>query len=191
MFMVNPEWEHKKVYGGALSARLEYVKEVNGPDALKKLYKRMLDAGFDGPANPRDIKIRLIYPVKNMIIFLREYQEMFGKEELFELSRQAPRRKGIVGWLVRWAGSPDMLMRKAQEYWPNFYTYGSIEGRVKDGNKGVLKGTDVCLDPLFCDSLTYYFKGVMENAVNDVTCEHTSCQCRGDAKGTWELTWGK
>jgi hypothetical protein len=188
---VNDDNKLKNVYGGTFKARLKIVKSKHGEDGLDNLFQKMIDKGYMGPTKAEDFKIREKYPIKHFIIFLESYEELYGWKSLEEMSIKAPRKKGIVGWFVRWAGTPELLIKKASEYWPNFYDFGRIEGVLVNDKKGILTGHGICkTSPLFCKILTPYFQGVFENLnLTNPKCVHTKCEYRGDDVGEWVLTW--
>ncbi len=185
--------EGNHFYGGTLSARLSLVQSRHGKDGVAKLFEQMAKNGYQGPRSVGEIKVKQRYPIKDLLIFFYTYEEIFGEKNLIELSRRAPRKKGIVGWFVRWGGSPELLFKKAMEYWPQFYDFGELNGKVVEEGKGILIGKDICtVSPVLCKALTPYFKGVIENIkVKNVKCEHTKCQYTGDEFGEWTVAWDK
>jgi predicted hydrocarbon binding protein len=185
-----PNAEGKFVYGGALQARLKVVLERHGKDGLKKMIKDMKKAGYSAPKEIDSIKAKGKYPLTDFLILLYTYRDIYGRRALDEMSRQAPKKKGIVGAFLKWAGTPKLLIRKAGEYWPQFYTFGELNGSVITDTKGLLIGNGICSDELMCDSLSEYFRGVLENAkVKNVKCEHSKCELKGEKIGKWVLTW--
>ena len=185
-----PNANGKFVYGGALQARLRAIQGKQGTSGLRKCIKLMRKAGYSGPKTIEGIKAKKKYPLTDFLILIYTYRDLYGKRALDELSREAPKKKGIVGMFLKWAGTPKLVIRKAGDYWPQFYTFGELNGSVITDTKGLLIGSGVCADELMCQSLSKYFEGVLENAkVKKIKCEHTKCELRGDKIGKWVLTW--
>jgi len=185
-----PNADGKFLYGGVLQARLKIVRDRHGSDGLKRMIKEMRKAGYSGPRDIDGIQPKKKYPLTDFLILLYTYRDLHGRKALDEMSRKAPKKKGIVGKFLKWAGTPKMLIRKAEDYWPQFYAFGELNGSLITDNKGLLIGTGVCTDELMCESLSEYFKGVLENAkVKNVKCEHQKCELKGEKIGKWILTW--
>ena len=180
----------KHVFGGTIVARLNYVKVKRGSMGLENLINKMSENGYTGPKNIDQIKLGDKYPISDLQVLLEGYFELYGEAALDDMSRNAPKRKGIVGWLIRWAASPDDILNKAGEYWPHFYDFGRITGKQVNTNKGRVTGFDIYVSPVLCRSLTYYFLGVLENTkIKSAKCKHTKCVGKGDKVCEWELTW--
>lgn len=180
----------KHVFGGALVARLEYVKTKHGQLGLEEVFQKMKRKGYTGPENIKDIKLQQKFPINDFISLLEIYSELYGKDRLMVMSRSAPKRKGIVGWFIRWAATPETILRKSGEYWPYFYDFGRLEGRLAAEKKGILTGHDIFVKTIMCESLTNYFLGVLENVkVQNPSCKHTSCVNSAAKVCQWTLTW--
>ncbi len=180
----------RHAYGGVFHARLTYVFEKHGQGGLDRLFKKMNEMDYGGPESIGEFKIAQKYPMEYMIILLESYVELFGEEDLARMSREAAKKRGIVGFFVRWAANPNTLVKKASEYWPNFYDFGRLTGEVLDEEKGVLRGYDISPAPIFCQSLSSYYKGIFENIrIKDIMVIHTKCQHRGDDHCEWKLDW--
>jgi hypothetical protein len=188
--MADQNTSDKHVFGGTLVARLNYVKGKRGSIGLEDLLNKMSENGYTGPKYIDQIKLGDKYPILDFQVLLKSYSELFGEEALDDMSRNAPKRKGIVGWLIRWGASPDVILNKAGEYWPHFYDFGKITGKLVNTNKGRVIGFDIYVSPLMCRSLTHYFLGVLENTkIKNAKSKHTKCVDKGDRVCEWELTW--
>ncbi len=182
----------KKCVGGILLSRISYVREEYGNEGMERLWKHMKEIGYDGPTDEKDIKIAKMYPMDYNILFLKAYRELFGESDFVRLARGAPKKKGFVGLFLKWAGTPEMLIGKAGYYWKKMYNFGELRAEIAGKNSASIKGIDVSPDPVFCNFLTEYFIGVMENtSVKNIECEHVRCIHKGDDKCEWSLRWGK
>jgi len=185
-----PNAEDKMLYGGTLQARFRAVQERQGVDGLLKLVKKMKKQGYSGPTYLEQIKAKGQYPLTDLLILLHTYKKLWGEEALWEMSTKAPQKRGIKGMFIKWAGTPKLLVHKAGGYWDQFYAFGELNGSIITTNKALLIGNDICVDEIMCESLAYYYKGVLEMAkVKKVKCEHAKCELRGDKIGKWVLTW--
>ncbi|GEM_PF-268229 len=183
--------QQKQCRGGIFFSRISYVKEKYGMNGLQKLLSEMKKMGYNGPLDEKEIKIMKAYPMDYNIIFLKAYKNVFGEKSFKNMSREAAKRKGIVGTFLKWAGSPEMIIGRAGDYWSKFYLFGKLEGEMVGEKKAVVKGYDVSPDPIFCEHLTEYYKGVFENInIKDLNVEHVKCIHEGDDHCEWVLTWG-
>ena len=182
----------RNAYGGVFQARLTYVMEKHGQDGFDELIKKMNENDYSGPESISGFKTAQKYPMDYMVILVKSYTELFGEKALERMSRESAKKKGIVGFFVRWAANPQILVKKAGEYWPNFYDFGRLEGEVTGEETGVLRGYDLSPAPLFCKSLSWYFAGVFENIrVKSIDVKHTKCVHRGNDHCEWQLVWKK
>ena len=183
-------WE-KNAFGGIFHARFDYVQEKHGKAGVEKLLREMQNNGYTGPMDPANFKTADKYPLEYTLILFDTYCNLFGKMDFDKMARSVPKKKGIVGFFVKWANKPEILFNNAQDYWPKFYDFGSLEGEMVGDKMGILTGHEVSTDPLFCRYLTSYFSGILEAVgMNDVTAEHTMCSCQGDEVCQWKLKWG-
>jgi len=180
----------RHVYGGVFQARLDYVKEHHGKDGLDRLFKTAKSHGYKGPVNIKEFKVAKPYQFDFLLILMKAYVETFGKSDFAKMSREAAKRKGIIGFFIKWAGSPDLLIKKAQEYWPNFYDFGRLEGEIINDNTGIVRGYDISPDPIFCGSLTDYFTGVFDNLnLKELNVKQVKCVHEDDKLCEWKISW--
>jgi len=188
--MDQPRFPGKHIYGGGFLARLDYAKSKHGSEGWDRLMSTMVERGYNGPKNPQEFKLKDKYPLDSLIIFYESYRDIFGQDAFFRMSRSAPKKKGIVGWFMRWAATPDIVLNKAGEYWGHFYDFGRLEGELTGKNSGMLTGHDTFTTPLFCQGLTHYYLGVFDSInVSNGTCMHTDCVGNGDRFCRWEVGW--
>ncbi len=182
-----------KVAGGVFHARVAEIKRRYGEEGLRKIYDYMKQRGYKGTGDFEKLKIKEPVPLEHLLLFLHGIEDVYGIKELRENSRSAVKRRGIVGIFVKWAGTPELLIRKASEMWPEFYSFGRLEGEVIEEGHGVLRGYNLSPEPFFCEQvLTEYFYGIMENLkLRDLHITHTKCVHRGDNFCEWELRWKK
>lgn len=181
---------NRMVYGGVFIARFRYIEEKYGTDGLKSLIEEMKSMGYDGPSDPHNFKIGAKYPFEYLLILFRAIKIKYGENVLWVSSKAVAKKKGIVGFFIRWAGTPDTILKKASEYWPKFYTFGKLEGDVINEREAVIRGYDISPDPIFCEVLTHYFEGVLENLpLKNLNVEHTKCVHRGDEHCEWHFSW--
>ena len=178
------------VYGGVLITNMDYVKEVHGPQGFRTYIKKMQELGYKGPRKAKEFKVSQTYPANYAFIGFKAYHEVFGNEAFELMCREIAKRKGIVGWFISWAGTPAAVVKKAKSYWPNFYDFGRLEGRVLEPGKAVLDGYEVSPFPLFCRVLTHYYVGVLEYVkAAGIEVKHTLCVHAGGDHCRWELKW--
>ncbi len=189
MTLINDD---KKCVGGIYFSRIAYVREKHGIDGMNKILKYMKENGYKGPMSDSEIKIAKMYPMEYNIMFLKAYKELFGERNFKRMARAAPKKKGFVGMFLKWAGTPEMLIKKAGDYWKKMYNFGELKGEIIGENSGIIKGFGVSLDPIFCDFLTEYFIGVIENTnAKNIECTHVKCIYKGDKECEWKITWGE
>ncbi len=182
-----------RVAGGVFRARIDGIKRRYGSEGVKKIYEYMTKHGYQGNPDLENLKIKDLFPLRDFLLFLHGIAEVYGENELRRNSREAAKKKGIVGIMIKWAGTPEILLRKASEYWPEFYNFGKLKGKVLGEGYGVIIGYDISPEPFFCNIvLTEYFYGILGNLkLKDLSVVHTKCVHRGDDHCEWELKWKK
>ncbi len=181
----------KSCVGGIYFSRIAYVREKNGQNALDRLLNEMVAKGYDGPMSEKEIKIAKMYPMDYNILFLKTYKELYGENNFRKLGKESAKKKGFLGMFLKWAGNPEMVVKKAGDYWKKMYNFGKIDGHILDSNKARIVGEEISPDPVFCEFLTSYFMGVLETTgVKNIISIHTKCVHRGDDRCEWDLTWG-
>ncbi len=182
--------EKRHVYGGVFIARLDYIQEKYGSSGVEKILEKMKDMGYDGPRSIKDFQLGSKYPFEYLMMLFKAIESTYGKDVLLACSRAAAHKTGIVGFFVRWAGSPELILRKAGEYWGKFYDFGRLEGELLEDGHGIARGYYLSPDPLFCEVLTHYFRGIFDNIrVKNLEVKHTKCVHRGDDHCEWEFRW--
>jgi hemerythrin-like metal-binding protein len=182
--------QRKECVGGISHSRIGYVGKKHGQNGMNQLLNNMVAMGYTGPRDLKDIKIAKWYPMEYNILFLKAYLELFGKANFKKMAMDSANKKGVIGVFLKWAGSPDLLIKKSGDYWNKFYNFGRLEGKLIDTHSGIIHGYDVSLDPIFCDYLTDYFTGVaLITSANAVMVEHIKCVHEGDDHCEWSMTW--
>ena len=185
--------ESMKVAGGVFHARIAEIKRRYGEEGVEKIYEYMRKKGYRGPGNFENLKIKEPVPLRDFLLFLHGIADIYGIDELKENSRSAAKRKGVVGMFIKWAATPELLLRKASEFWSEFYNFGKLEGKVIEEGRGIIRGYNISPEPFFCEIvLTEYFKGVLENLkLEKINVTHTKCIHKGDKYCEWLITWKK
>ena len=169
---------------------MAYARKKHGTEGMERLYRRMKELGYNGPADEKEIKVAKWYPMEYNILFLKAYKELFGEKKLSLLAKQTSKNIGIFGMFVKWAANPKLVIKKSSEYWEQFYNFGRLDGRMIDSESAVISGYGISRDPIFCDFLTDYFAGVVEQTgVKSVVSEHTKCVHKGADHEEWIIRW--
>ena len=183
-------YDGKHAYGGVFQARLQYAIEKHGKKGFENLINMMKEHGYAGPESIEEFKASQKYPLNYLVIMLESYGELFGEEDVYRMTREASKRKGIAGFFIKWAGSPELVIKKAPEYWPQFFDYGHMSGEVLDEKSGIIHGFNVSPDPRFCDVLSEYVRGVLDNIrTKAISIEHNKCVHKGDEHCEWYIKW--
>ncbi len=180
----------KYVYGGTFVALMKALKKKKGSIAFEELMKDMVAHGYQGPTKIEDFKLKKRYALRDYLIFFDRAAAMFGVKTTDEMSREGAKREGIMGWFIKWAATPSMIMKNAGKYWKEFYDFGEMHGEMLDRNKARVVLNDGCYSDELCSGHTAYFRGVFESiGCKNVEVKHTKCMLRGDDIGEWILTW--
>ncbi|NPA74628.1 MAG: hypothetical protein GXO25_00930 [Euryarchaeota archaeon] len=179
----------RNAYGGVFVARLKYIQEKYGTDGVRRVFAEMKKEGYKGPMSISEFKLGIKYPFEDLMVLFRAIDKLYGRRVLNASSRASAKKTDVVGFFLKWAGSPELIIKKAGEYWGKFYDFGRLEGEA-DENKGVVRGYDISPDPLFCEVLTYYYYGIFDNLrLKNVHVKHTKCVHRGDEHCEWTFSW--
>ena len=181
----------KNVYGGLFLARFPYVIEHFGSPGMDNLLKEMINNGYKGPKTIKEINRSVKYPLKNLCIYNKAFFDLYGEEHFKNMMADSAKRKGIVAVFVKWAGTPEMITKKAPEYWTKFYDFGSLESRLKEDGRGIIRLLDGRVNLLFCKSLTSYFEGVGKAIGYELDVKHTMCIFKGNDYCEWDISWNK
>ncbi|MFO7792263.1 MAG: hypothetical protein R6W73_04670 [Candidatus Saliniplasma sp.] len=180
----------RHVYGGVFKARFEYVKKMHGEYGFQDLIETMIDNGYSGPKDSEGFKTAQKYPLEYLLIFLETFYDTHSEREFNRMNREVAKKKGVVGFLLRWAGNPELAVNKAGKYWTKFFDFGRLEGEMMEDKKARINGYDVSPTPLFCKELNLYFVGALESTGADgISIEHSSCVHEGDDHCCWDITW--
>ncbi len=180
----------RNVYGGLFLARFPYVMEHFGSPGANKLLKEMINNGYEGPRTIKEINRSAKYPLKNLCVYNKAFVDLYGEKHFNKMIGDSTKRKGIVGVFVKWAGTPEMVIKKAPEYWKKFYDFGRLESRLKEDGKGIVRLLDGRVNSSFCNSLTNYYKGIGKVIGYELRVEQTTCVFKGSDYCEWEITWG-
>ena len=179
------------VRGGAIVTRLGYIEEFHGKNAVKQIFQKMQEEGYAGPIKTDAFRIAESYPIAHFIRLLEAYMDTYGEEAFVKMAEAQPKRKGIVGWFMSWAGSPEAVLKRVDKYWSEFYDFGKLEGKTTGPGEGKIIGRGVSPAPVFCKNLTSYYVGVMEFIKTPETnVVHTKCVHNGDEHCEWLFNWG-
>jgi len=186
--MEDNNYKGKKVYGGVFAGRMEAMRNIHGKEGLNAIFDRLRKIGYAGPDN-ENVKLKQMYEIKDFMQFLETYFEMYGENDFRRMSKLSSRKKGIIGTFIRWAATPEMIVSKVPMYWKQFYSFGELSATVEN-NKIMLTGKDTYVSPLLCESLTYYYQGILEFiGLKGVATKHTKCVGSGEDVCEWEITW--
>ncbi len=170
-------------------ALMKALKKKKGSIAFEELMKDMVAHGYQGPTKIGDFKLKKRYPLRDCLIFFDRAAAMFGVKTTDEMSREGAKREGIMGWFIKWAATPSMIMKNEGRYWKEFYDFREMHGEILDKNRACVVLKDGCYSDELCSGHTAYFKGVFESIGCKNVCRHTKCMLRGDDIGEWILTW--
>ena len=180
----------KHTSGGTFVALMKHIKATKGTSGEQAMFRLLRKHGYRGPMSLDDFKLKKWYPLKDYIIFLDTIDKEFGPDVLFEMSRSAPKREGVVGWFVKWAISPERITGLAGDYVKNFYDYCEFNGETVSRTCSRLTSHDMCAADVLCRAHTAYYLGTIETTgARNVKCVHDKCELDGHDRGIWTITW--
>ena len=181
---------NRNVYGGALYARVLSLKHKFGMEGLQQTLAEMKKMGYAGPTDIEHIRPKQKYPIEYLQQMNQAILNIYGEEKLQQVAQDTANKKGIVGVFLKWAVTMEMIMKRAPDYWSEFYDFGTMRSE-SSGNEHKLILHDAYIDKLSCKYLTSYYKGILKVANIKGDISHTKCVGRGDDHCEWEIITGE
>ena len=187
--------EAPDVTGVLFNKRVEYIKKRFGQDGVDRVFEN-LNGGRpkDKRLSPDSFTEHEWYPFSLLVEFTKSCALAMGGDQsaaVAKMERAIAQDIGILKFFIKWTQSPPDLAKKAGEYWHKFHKGGELEVVDFGDNTGTLRLHDYYKEPVFCNGLASYFRGLMEMSQKDVGVKHTACTSKGDKYCEYTITWKK
>jgi len=182
-----------KVRGTIILTNIEYLKRKGGEEALEKLKEKIKE--LEIPINLDEIKHASMYPeaISVLIILLIKEVLNLNEKEIFEMGKGAMKLSPIIKILTKFITSVDVILKRAQEYWREYFDFGELEiveyNQEKKYAIARLKGYK--FHPLLCVYHAGYFYQVAKVVLGaqEITVKETKCVFRGDPFDEFYFSW--
>jgi len=184
-----------RIKGAAIRARLEYVREVFGEDALGRVIESLDD--MDQVILTGKVLPSIWYPFQVLASFDEAVRRILGGggHEVFEQAGEHVARqhaKSIYRVFFR-ETEPARVLRLASCIVANYYSgLGKLSVRTGgDGESEKLQvgGASVSARP-YCVTLLAYFRTVLESCTGlEIHARETRCSCWGDEVCEFDFAW--
>jgi len=172
---------------------IEYIKKKEGAGGLKKLEKRLEEAGVPldfKKANPLDF----VKEGVSVLLIVASKEVFFWEEkDVFEMGRVAPQLSLSLKMLAQNFVDPKRLFEESPTYWNNLFDFGELEPvRYTDKYKNaVLRIKGYKTHPLVCTYHAGYLQGITELVLKSkkVSVKETKCVYKGDSYNEYRLSW--
>jgi hypothetical protein len=181
------------VKGTIILTNLEYLKKKGGEGAVKKLKERIKE--LEIPIDLENVKHASMYPEAVSVLITLLIKEILNLDEngIFEMGGAAMKLSPITKILTKFFLSFDVVLKKASEYWKEYFDFGELEIVDYDKEKKYtivrLKGYK--FHPLLCVYHAGYFYKVARVALGSpkIIVEERKCTFRGDPFDEFYFSW--
>jgi len=181
------------VKGTIILTNLEYLRKKGGESAIQKLKERIKE--LEIPIDLDNVKHASMYPeaVSVLIVLLIKEILNLDEREIFEMGKAAVKLSPITKILTKFFISIDVVLKKAPEYWKEYFDFGELE--VTDYNiekkYAVVRLKGYKFHPLLCIYHAGYFYqiGKITSGATKIIIEERKCAFRGDPFDEFYFAW--
>jgi uncharacterized protein (TIGR02265 family) len=179
------------VRGQILLARLEYLREVHGPDGLQRVLSAL---SAEDRTRLASADRQAWYPFRTLMRLDKAIAEVLapGVAGIYETLGEASARHRTewLGEHARLVNPHGFLSRVADEH-RLFHTFGKAVYRRTGFTEGEIAYSEYPETDLnWCRASRGYFRGAIELLTGGpVKVEETKCQCRGEDACVFQLHW--
>jgi len=181
------------VKGTIILTNLEYIRKKGGEGALKKLKERIKE--LEIPINLESVKHASMYPEAISVLIVLLIKEILNLDEkgIFEMGQAAMKLSPITKILTKFFLSIDVVLKRAPEYWKEYFDFGELEVPDYDTEKryAIVRLKGYKFHPLLCIYHAGYFYqiGKIASGAKKITIEERKCVFRGDPFDEFYFTW--
>jgi len=178
--------------GDLLLGTISYIKQREGDFGFEEIKKELNRLGCS--MNINNINKLKWYPknVNVLIYFLCTQIFGWGKEDIFELGRSAPKLALITRTLAKYFISVERIFKESSKNWEKYVDFGKAEiGELNSKERyAIVKISDYKFHPVACWYLEGFFVGLLDFVVEGKkTIEETKCMHKGNPYHEFILRW--
>jgi hypothetical protein len=181
------------VKGTIILTNLEYLKKKGGEEALEKLKERIKE--LEIPIDLENVKHANMYPeaISVLIVLLIKEILNLNENDIFEMGGAAMKLSPVTKILTKFFLSFEVVLKKASEYWKEYFDFGELEIVDYDKEKKytIIRLKGYKFHPLLCIYHAGYFYQVAKMALGSpkIIVKETKCTFRGDPFDEFYFSW--
>jgi hypothetical protein len=181
------------VKGTIILTNLEYLRKKGGEGAVEKLKERIKE--LEIPIDLESVEHASMYPEAVSVLIVLLIKEVLNLDErgVFEMGQATVKLSPITKILTKFFLSTDVVLKRAPEYWKEYFDFGELEVPEYDIEKryAIVRLKGYKFHPLLCIYHAGYFYqiGKIASGAKKITIEERKCVFRGDPFDEFYFTW--
>jgi hypothetical protein len=181
------------VKGTVILTNIEYLRKKGGKEAVEKLKNRIKE--LEIPIDLERVEHASMYPEAVSVLIILLIKEILNLDEkgIFEMGEAAVKLSPIVKTLTKFFKSLDVVLKKASEYWKEYFDFGELE--VGEYNKekkyAIIRIKGYKFHPLICIYLAgnIYQVAKLASGSQKIAIEERKCVFKGDHFHEFYVSW--
>jgi hypothetical protein len=181
------------IRGSAFLSDVENIRRRMGDEGVEKVKQEMGKLGF--PLEYKDFTAMAWYPLGLRVLSFLVIKEHFGwgDDDFREMGDHAPKYSFIVKLMMKFFVSPEAAIRRAPEYWKKYYSVGTLQVSIPNGEERAITFSigDFEIIPCYCRYLEGFFRRLMHYLRPNemVQCEEQRCELKGEQCHEFRISW--
>lgn len=181
------------VRGDNILTNVEYVREREGEEGVKKLEKKLAELGY--PLKFKEIQSLEWYPIGWGVLEILVIKEIFNwtDKDVFEMGSFAAKVSFMVRTLMKYFISPEKSFKESPRYWQKNFDFGELEAYElnEKGKYAIFRLRNFKVHPILCINHAGYFLQMARYVLSakESKIKETKCVFKGDPYREYTITW--
>ncbi len=182
-----------RVKGEAFRTRVEFIKQKEGEEGVKRLEEKMEELGVSIKLEEVNSTDWVNEGINSLCVAVAKDIFNWTERDVFDLGRFAFKTSFLTKTILRYLVSLKMAINAIPRYWRNYYDFGEMEAVYcsEEDKHGIVRKKGYKTHPLICIQhkgyLTAGAKLILKG--KDVNVEETKCMHKGDDYHEYRITW--